>query len=241
MKETRSLMGMTISIEVLDSEVKAADIAEVYDYLTYVDETFSTYKETSEISQINAGSLPKEKWSKDMQFVMKECERTKQETNGFFDIAHNGKLDPSGYVKGWAIQNAAELLEKKFKKYYVDVGGDIQAMGKAWTVGIRSPFNQKEIVKHVSLENMAMATSGTYIRGQHIYDPHQPDKTITEILSLSVIGKLIVDADRFATAAFAMGRKGIEFIASLPGLEGYMIDSKGIATFTSGFNRYVLN
>ena len=36
-----------------------------------------------------------------------------------------------------------------------------------------------------------------------------------------------------------MGRDGIVFIEQLEGFEGYMIDAQGIATLTSGFERYV--
>ena len=247
MKETRLLMGMPISIEVVDPHVQPEDIQKIYDYLIYVDETFSTYKDSSEISQINAGKLTPSEWSKDMQEVMQACEATKNETSGYFDILNNGQLDPSGYVKGWAIQNAAALLtEASFKNYYVDAGGDIQVSGnnsenKPWSLGIRNPFNPKEIVKKVALTDMGMATSGTYIRGQHIYNPLDLQEELDEIVSLTVIGSKIVDADRFATAAFAMGKAGIEFIAAQSGFEGYQIDQNGIATFTSGFNKFVIS
>jgi thiamine biosynthesis lipoprotein ApbE len=36
-----------------------------------------------------------------------------------------------------------------------------------------------------------------------------------------------------------MGKKGIEFIERFPGLEGYMIDQDGIATATSGFEKFL--
>ena len=85
-----------------------------------------------------------------------------------------------------------------------------------------------------------VATSGTAIRGQHIYDPHNPDTSLQDVVSLTVIGPNVFEADRFATAAFAMGKRGIFFIQQLPGFEGYMIDASARATFTSGFERYVL-
>jgi thiamine biosynthesis lipoprotein len=246
MKETRIIMGMPITIEIVDDTIGNQDLETVFAYFAQVDETFSTYKETSEISRINAGILTKDEWSDDMITVMEACEKTKQETNGFFDIDKGGLRDPSGYVKGWAISNAARTLGTLgYRNYYVEAGGDIQAAGTngegtPWTVGIRNPFSSAEIVKRVFLANMGMATSGTYVRGQHIYDPHQPGKKITDILSLTVLGPDIVDADRYATAAFAMGKEGITFIASLTDFEAYMIDSRGIATFTAQFTRYVL-
>jgi thiamine biosynthesis lipoprotein len=113
--------------------------------------------------------------------------------------------------------------------------------GQPCRVGIRNPFNTQEIVKVLSLRDCGVATSGTSIRGQHIYDPHHPDRAITEIVSLTVIGPDVYEADRFATAAFAMGKEGIYFIEQLDGFEGYMIDQNKQATFTSGFERFVLH
>ena len=86
-----------------------------------------------------------------------------------------------------------------------------------------------------------IATSGSYVRGQHIYDPHAPERQIEDIVSLTVIGPDVLEADRFSTAAFAMGKAGIHFIEELPGFEGYMVDAAGIATQTSGFKAFVLS
>ena len=247
MKRTRIMMGMTITVEVIDQKVTESDIASIFDYFASVDRTFSTYKKESEISRFNAGELNKKELSMDVRQILQLAEDTKKETNGYFDIKHNGIIDPSGIVKGWAIYNAASLLQEHgFHNYYVAAGGDIQVSGtneegNRWTVGIRNPFNEKEIVKVVTLENRGIATSGTYIRGQHIYDPHKQDKEITDIASLTVIGPTVYDADRFATAAFAMGEKGIHFIEKLPGYDGYMIDMKGVATMTSRFDRFVIH
>ena len=131
---------------------------------------------------------------------------------------HQGKLDPSGLVKGWAIQNAAEQLrEKSVKNFYIDAGGDIQvsgknAQGEPWLIGIRNPFNGEEIIKTIAVSTEGVATSGTYIRGEHIYNPLDSDKAPKVVKSLTVIGSNIYEADRFATAAFAMGAEGIKFI-----------------------------
>lgn len=238
-------MGMPVILEIIDSWVTQKTFDEVFAYFEYVDRKFSTYKDESEISLINRQEISLEQSSEDMQAIFMLAEQTRQETDGYFDIARSGKYDPSGIVKGWAIYNAAEILRQAgFKNFYVDAGGDIQVWGKNsqgqdWRVGIQSPFNPKEIVKVVSLLDCGMATSGTYVRGQHIYNPKDGEQPITEIVSLTVIGPDIYEADRFATAAFAMGSAGVYFIENLKGFEGYMIDQKGLATYTSGFERYV--
>ena len=83
-----------------------------------------------------------------------------------------------------------------------------------------------------------MATSGTYERGQHIYNPHLGRTPLRDIVSITVIGPNVYEADRFATAAFAMGNEGINFIEHLNGFEGYSVSSDGIGTETSGFNKF---
>jgi len=245
MKQTRSLMGMHITIEVVDRHVTREDIDALYVYSTSIDMTFSPYKKASEVSKINDDLLTPNQYSDAMQTVLRLSEETKKETYGYFDVYHKGKLDPSGLVKGWAIWQAAQMLEKNgFNNFYVDAGGDIQTSGKniqgtPWSVGIRNPFNSKEIVKVLILSGSGIATSGISERGQHIYNPHAENTEITDIVSMTVIGPNVYEADRFATAAFAMGKKGIHYIQQQPHVEGYMIDTQGIATYTRGFTRYV--
>lgn len=245
MRDTRLLMGMPITVEVLDSGVTSTDLDRVYAYFDQVDRTFSTYKESSEMSRLNRGELSEDRCSAAMRTILALSEQTRQETNGYFDIRHNGMRDPSGIVKGWAIRNAARrLTDAGWHNFYVDAGGDIQVSGTKdghpWRVGIRNPFNRNENVKVLALSDCGVATSGTAIRGQHIYDPHVPDAPQLEVASITIIGPDVYEADRFATAAFAMGTRGIQFIEGLAGFEGYMIDMSARATYTSGFERYVL-
>lgn len=246
MKETQQIMGMPITIEIVDPGVTQDLFDMVFDYFRAVDERFSTYKETSEISKINRGEVRENEYSEEMKNVLALCEQTKKETNGYFDIQNpSGKIDPSGLVKGWSIQSAANLIKNQgWKNYYVEAGGDVQFSGKnaddeIWSIGIQNPFSkERQIVKIVYLDNKGIATSGTYARGQHIYNPHEKNTVLTEIASLTVTGPDVYEADRFATAAFAMGKEGINFIEKLEGFEGYSIDTQGIATMTSNFDLY---
>lgn len=245
MKQTKIIMGMPVAIEIVDPLVTDEIFETVFGYFTYIDETFSTYKNASEIMRINRGELDEADWSEDMKTVFALADEAKEKTNGYFDIQKpDGSYDPSGIVKGWAIQNAVAIIDEAgFKNFYVDAGGDIQTSGVnedglPWRVGIKNPFNEQEIVKTVWTETpKAIATSGTYIRGMHIYNP-KTGTPADEIVSLTVIGNHICDVDLIATAAFAMGEEGIKFIEATPGFEGYAIGKDGIATMTSGFHRY---
>ena len=244
MKELRSIMGMPVIVEISNKQIckytnkqMEEDIEEVFDYLRYVDEHYSPFKETSQVGKLNRG----EEVSDEMKEILRLSQILKEDTGGYFDIVKpNGKIDPSGIVKGWAIKNAAEILRKKgYTKFFVDVGGDAEVVGKNWKWGIRNPFNVKEIVKFIKLSDVGIATSGTYERGQHIYNPITKKAEITDIVSLTVIGPNVYEADKLATPGFAMARDGINWIEKQKGFEGYMIDSEGIATMTTGFEKYL--
>ena len=85
------------------------------------------------------------------------------------------------------------LRDAGCEDFYVEAGGDFQAVGvnaegQPWRVGIRNPFNPGEIVKVLAISDRGVATSGTYIRGQHIYNPVAGGRAGPEILSITVIG-----------------------------------------------------
>lgn len=245
MRDTRLIMGMPITIEVVGGDGHAAMEA-AFRYFGEVDARFSPYKAESELSVMNRGELPDEALSSDMRAVLTLAEDTRRQTRGYFDIRRpDGEVDPSGLVKGWAIREAARVLERNgITDFIVDAGGDIECrgtngQGEPWRVGIRNPFHQDQIVKVVVPGNGGVATSGHYVRGAHIYDPHTGGPAPDELASITIIGPDVYEADRFATAAFAMGRDGINFVEEQDGLEGYAIDRHGIATMTSGFERFV--
>lgn len=236
-------MGMPVVVNVIDANATNEDVQEVFSYLHYVDKKFSTYKKDSEISKIRRGEVSKKDFSKDMQKIFNLSEKTKKDTNGYFDININGSIDPSGIVKGYAIYEAAKILKNKgFKNFYIEIAGDVQVYGKnkgkLWKIGIQNPFDVREIVKVINITDKGVATSGNYIRGNHIYNPKDKEPA-DEIASITVVGPNVYEADRFATAAFAMGKKGILFIEKQKGFDGYMIRKDKKAVYTSGFGQFL--
>ena len=238
-------MGMPITVRIDDDAADEADIAAVWEWFDQVDQRYSPYRETSELSRLNAGTLAPTEISPEFAQILLRCALTKAETGGWFDARRDGRLDPSGLVKGWAIERASELLTARgHRNHFVDAGGDAQASGRRgdgqpWRVGIRNPFNHEEIVKVLVLSDRGVATSGTAARGQHIYNPWRSEPLESDLVSLTVVGPSIYDADRLATAAFAMGRDGLAFIAEQPDLAAYAISADGTAQFTSEFADYV--
>src|SRR5205823_2196356 len=111
----------------------------------------------------------------------------------YFNITHAGKIDPSGYVKGWALRQASLILRGAgLRDYMIDGAGDALLhgngpSGNGWEAGIRVP-GKETIAKKLRLYNAAIATSGIYERGEHIYNPHS-GKPAADLASVSVIGR----------------------------------------------------
>jgi len=234
-------MGMPIVLDVRD-EVDDETIAGVFDWLRRVDATFSTFKPDSEISRINRGEFAVEEAHADVREVLSRCDELRIATRGYFDIAVPipGAIDPSGLVKGWAVERAADLLhEAGARNYGISAGGDMRVRGRAlpdtcWRVGIQHPLLREGVAAIVETTDLAIATSGAYARGDHVVDPH--GAAPTGVLSVTVCGPDLGTADAFATAAFAMGVAGPHWTARLPrGYDAMTILSDERVLFTAGF------
>ena len=224
------VMGMPIVVEVRDGDVPEA----VFDWLRRVDETFSTYKHGSEISRLRRGELAEEDASADVRNVLRRCRELRDQTDGWFDVDAIG-LDPSGFVKGWAVDGAAAILDGTGSvDHAVNAGGDIRTRGH-WRIGIQHPLEPKAVAKIVEGDDLAVATSGAYERGDHVRDP-RTGAAPTGILSVTVTGPDLGTADAYATAAYAMGpRRAIDWTARLRGYEALTILADGRVLATPGF------
>src|SRR5204863_5663529 len=138
-----------------------------------------------------------------------------RETGGFFDARASGSLDPSGFVKGWAVDRAAELLQDAGRDdFAVSAGGDMRVVGRARRVGIQHPLAGNKVAAVFETGDLAIATSAAYARGDHVLDPHTGCAP-AGVLSVTIVGPELATADAYATAAFAMGEAGPEWTASL--------------------------
>ena len=216
-------MGMPVVVDVRDQDVDDAVFDRVFDWLRFVDATFSTYKADSETSRINRGELELADAHETVREVLDRCEELRQETGGYFDARAPlpGLVDPSGFVKGWSVDRAGAILDEGgARNYAVNAGGDMVLRGGAlpddrWRVGIQHPLLRDQIAKVVEANDLAVATSGTYERGDHVIDPHTA-KPPVGVLSVTVTGPQLATADAYATAAFAMGEAGPDWTARLP-------------------------
>jgi thiamine biosynthesis lipoprotein len=219
-------MGTAVSAhidDVVPQEIADDAWESVGVFLRDIEDRFSTFLPTSEISRINKGELHVLDASPDVVEVLDACTWLEHLSDGVFNARRpDGSIDPAGFVKGWAAERAARLLaEAGLKNYYLRIGGDIQshgtqATGDKWRVGIVDPHDATRIHSYVDIpENWAIATSGVAERGQHIWGKDsQP--TNSQFSSLTVIGPHLMWADAFATIGYALGDAGIDWVEKFP-------------------------
>src|ERR1051325_643778 len=109
-RRVEQMMGLPVTIAVRSGEGRSALVDEVYGWLRWVDATFSTYKDDSDISRIGRGELTTDQAHPLARAVLRQAAELTEPTDGYFDLRAGGRLDPSGYVKGWAVQLASDLL-----------------------------------------------------------------------------------------------------------------------------------
>jgi thiamine biosynthesis lipoprotein len=243
-RRVEHIMGMPILVDVRDDDVDAAVFDVVFEWLRFVDATYSTYKDDSQISLLNSGELAEDEVRFDVRAVLEHCEQLRVETDGYFDVRafSRFRVDPSGFVKGWSVDAAAAMLNSaSARNYAVYAGGDIRTRGKplpddAWRVGIQHPVERNAVAGIVELTDAAIATSGEYRRGAHIADPHT-GMAPHGVLSVTLTGVELATADAYATAIFAMGsERGPAWLGSLPsGYDALMILDDGRVLSTPGF------
>jgi len=234
LRRVEDIMGMPIYLDVRDARPDPDVIETMFDWLRWVDATFSTYKPESEISRIGRGELDVEDAHSHVRSVLARCEELRGETSGFFDARAGGSLDPSGLVKGWSVDEAAAILDAgSVTEFAVNAGGDIRSRGR-WRIGIQHPHERLKVAAVVEGTDLAVATSGAYARGDHVLDPHT-GRPPAGVLSVTITGPELATADAYATAAFAMGLGGPAWTGTLRGYEAMTILADERVLTTAGF------
>ena len=229
------IMGMPIVIDIRDERVRDGDVDRAFAWFRWVDATFSTYRPDSEICRIDRRELALGEAHEDVQWVLARCETLREETDGYFDARASGRLDPSGLVKGWSVDRAAELLrDDGLENFAVSAGGDMRIVGRAWRVGVEHPRQRHSVAAVLEVDDVAVATSAAYARGDHVLDPHT-GRAPAGVLSVTVVGPELATADAYATTAFAMGARGPEWTAHLSGYDAMTILADESVLTTAGF------
>ncbi|MDT4929070.1 MAG: FAD:protein transferase [Pseudonocardiales bacterium] len=235
-------MGTVFTIDIRDPGDWRDAVRDVVNWLHQVDAVFSTYRADSDVSRIQRRELRAVDAHPDVLEVLDLCAQVQAATDGYFSALHNGKLDPTGLVKGWAIERAGELLRRHGSpNHAVNGGGDMQlagegAPGRPWRVGIADPADRTRVLTVLAGRDFAVATSGTAERGEHLVDPFT-NRAATALASASVAGPSLTVADAYATAAFVMGDDALGWIEGVPEYDVLVVGAGGSRTST-GWHRF---
>lgn len=240
-------MGTVFSFDVrgLSRQRAGAGVASAVSWLHEVDARFSPYRPESEVTAVAEDRLDLADASALLREVVRQAEAIGSCSDGFFTLYPSGRFDPSGFVKGWAVQRASDLLtEYGSTSHCVNGGGDVQAVGMAgpdlpWRIGIAHPADPQRLAAVVQGpapdgDAFAVATSGTAERGAHIEDPVTGAQPV-ELASVTLVGRSLADVDALATAAFAMGECARRWLEHLSGVEAFAVRPDGTTWSTSGF------
>ncbi|MFO8128657.1 MAG: FAD:protein FMN transferase [Bacteroidales bacterium] len=168
------------------------------------------------------------------------------------------QIDFNAIAQGYSVDLVADFLEKQgIDDYLVDIGGEVYAHGrkpggKPWVVGIEKPagdpYDERRLEARARLENMALATSGSYrkfyikdgMKYSHTIDPHTGYPVTHPLLSVSVLADDCATADGYATAFMVMGvDRSLKLLGRMDNLEAFFIYSDSLGDhqtlFTEGF------
>jgi len=225
-----TIVDVDIASSLVSEDGMNQGMQQVIDFCKQVDSDFSTYIDTSWVTQLRTNQVEISSCPPSVQEVWELCLQAKHLTDGAFDPwAVKGGFDPSGLVKGWAADKCADLLVSLgIEHVQVNAAGDLSLRGgfydgfvKPWRIGVVNPDNRAEVVETFEISDGAIATSGAYERGAHINDPYTGLIAIGA-KSATVVGPLGWLCDALATALMVAGEDGAKYFTQ-PELEGYQV------------------
>jgi thiamine biosynthesis lipoprotein len=138
------------------------------------------------------------------------------------------RLDLSGIAKGYAV-DAVALLLRAYGVHHalVEVGGELAGRGlrpdgEPWWVDLETPGEGLAPFR-VALHQLAVATSGDYVRGPHNLDSATGRPAMHVVASVSVLHASAMQADAWASALTVLGPDAGLALASQEGLAARII------------------
>ena len=216
------IMGMPISIHLrgadVDGPAAQEAVAGAFRILREMDSIFSTYREDSDLMRIRREEVDLAQCSPLVEEALRIGQEAEVLTRGAFTTllpTGDGDLafDPTGLVKGWAVDRASVPLSGlEGISFCINAGGDLLIGAHpdlptdgpraiTWRVGVEDPLDRQRIASTLTLTRGAVATSGTAARGAHLYDP-ATGKLVGRPGSVTVTGPTLLWADIWATALF---------------------------------------
>jgi len=207
--------------------------------LHWADAVFSTWDRQSPVSRLRRGEATVRELPAEVAEVLGLCRTAREMSGGWFDPwAVPGGVDPTGLVKGWAVDRAVAVLRAGgVAAALVNGGGDLAAFGtpapgQPWRIGVRHPWRADALAGIIEV-GAAVATSGSYERGAHLIDP-RTGRAGNRAVSATVTGPSLALADALATGVAVGGDAALATVAGLGGYEAYLIRPDGTEASTGG-------
>lgn len=239
-RHVEHVMGTVFSIETRTPGEWSSAFEQICAFLHEVDRVFSTYRDDSDIVRLRRRELRAADAHPWVRPVLELCADLQDRTEGWFSARYAGRIDPTGVVKGWAVERAATMLADAGSSHHlVNGGGDVQTHGTRpdgtpWQLAVVDPRDRSALLAVVPGSGHALATSGTAERGLHIVDPFT-GHPVTGIASVSVTGPSVTAADAYATAAVA--RRELGWLDAIEGYEALLVRDDGTQVATRGWAR----
>lgn len=212
------VMGLPVSVHVrgaVDRPELVTAVEQVWGVLHRVDAVFSTWRDDSELMRLRRGDLAASHVHPWLAEVEQLCAVAQTRTHGLFSASFDGvHHDPTGLVKGWAVERAAlHLRHVPGISWCLNAGGDLlagagrEAAPSEWLIGIEDPLSPGSVAATVALRTGGLATSGAAARGAHVVDP-RTGTPVGRDGSSTVWGPSLLWADVWATALFVDPQAG---------------------------------
>jgi FAD:protein FMN transferase len=252
-RHAEPVMGTVVSFSVVPGGNTDADVSRAIrsacTELHHADAVFSTWDPQSPVSRLRRGVVAIDEVPPEVADVLDLCRVARAASGGWFDPwAATGGVDPTGLVKGWAVERAlAVLRDAGVTAAMVNGGGDIAVFGPppvddshaatsdddiGWRIGIRHPWRADALAAIITGVTAAIATSGRYERGEHLFSPQ--DRPLAAVASATITGPSLAMADALATALAVGGDEVLGLVGELNGYEGYLIRTDGTEADTGG-------
>ena len=211
--------------------------------ITRLSRVLSTRNPDSDIRAFEAGGRT---GSQPLREVLAAYELWEGQTDGALSIRPGGpgsalNVDALGkaYIIDRVLQQARGL--RGVDSILVNIGGDIATSGADRDIAVadpRAPYDNAEPLARVNLRDAAIATSGSYARGDHLLDPRS-GRPSSGLLSATVTAHDAVTANALATAACVLGADaGLRVVERTPGAQALLVTSSGIVHRSTGFARF---
>ena len=241
-------MGMPISLALrgrhADDRQGLAAWTDAMAVLLEVDRVFSTYRTDSYVSRLGRGEIALAACPAEVAEVLALGALAEERSHGAFRVVRPGPdgapvLDPSGVVKGWAVERAAEHLRRlDDTDFCLSAGGDLVCRtldpdAAPWRIGIEDPHDLTRVLAVVPVRTGAVATSGSARRGEHVVDA-RTGRPPAAVASVTVVGDDLTWVDIDATAAYALGPDAARWLDAERHRTGLVVWRDGTVTRLAG-------